>query len=270
MKHALLVAACALFIVVAPSAWAFPAFINGGFENGNLTGWTSSGLKLDGTATPGQTSVVTTSTDPRTNNLLALPNQGSWCARVGDENAELYDDVMSSSLSQREVVGISDPADVYCSWAAVALQPTNGGHTLAETPYFQIEVKHYVGNAGTGTVLHSEKHFTGVPGFTELGWLQGPTHSSGLGNDSAGIWWYRPWDTFHVNLSSADIHTGDGLEVVLTTKDCSLRGHASYAYLDGFGTTPPGEPTPEPTPLALLGFGLAAIGGWAVRKARRP
>ena len=257
MRVVTVLGVCAL-LLAAPAAYGMPDFINGGFEDGTLNGWISSG----------QTNVVSAGLDPRTGDALAFPLVGSFAARVGDENAWGYSGDEFSSLRQRETVQASDLSDLYFAWAAVALQPNNGvPHTLDETPYFQVDVLRYIGGTGSPVVLHSEQHYTGPVGSTEPGWLPGVTHNAGLGQDDAGDWYYRPWDLFHLNLAGFGINVGDDLEVVLTTRDCSLGGHASYAYIDGFGTTPP--PVPEPGSLALLGAGLLAAVGLGGRRTFR-
>jgi hypothetical protein len=189
---------------------------------------------------------------------------------VGDEICWAVTGPEYSSIRQIETVQTTDLQDLYFAWAAVGLVPTNGGHPVVNTPWFQVEVNWYH-QAGGMQVLASEQFYTGNPGAITPGWLQGLTDSGyeyGQ-NTGPGIWYYRPWTQYHMNLGGAGVLVGDRLEAVLTTRDCTQSGHASYAYLDGFGDTPPipGD-VPEPSTTVLLGLVMvsAATGGFLRRR----
>lgn len=224
-----------LALLVLAAAPASADIINGGFESGNLSGWTVTG----------QTSVVSGGTDPRTLGHLSLPGVGGFSAMVGDAVAWGFTGSQSSSISQQFT---SDGTDLYFAWAAVGLVPTNSfPHDINETPWFQVRI------TKNGTQVAEESFFTGNIGSILPGWTAGATQPDG-GTNNAGIWYYRPWETYHLSGLAAD----DVINVILTTRDCTPSGHSSYAYLDGFGGTPP-DIVPEPTTLLLFGTGLAAV-----------
>ena len=230
---------CLFFIAVPAGA----DIVNGGFEAGSLAGW----------VTTGQTSLTNAGFDPRTNNVLSLVGVDSHSAKVGDQTAFGYTGSQYSSLSQVWEKGATFD-HLYFAWAAVGLVPTNNyPHSTAQTPWFQIKVE----DITTSDILFSQEYFTGNIGSITPGWLPGAQHTSSLGTDDPGIWYYRPWTTFDLNLDT--IADGDTLKVTLTTRDCTPTGHASYAYLDGFGTTPPIIGTPEPGSILLLMSGLIGL-----------
>jgi hypothetical protein len=257
----LAITAVLVLMGLAGTAYAFPNFINGGFEDGSFYGWSTSGT----------TAITNAGFDPRTNNLLQTVGDGAHSARVGDQNAWAFGSPQYSSISQTETVQTTDLQDLYFSWAAVGLVPTNTPHTAIETPYFRLDVIWHQQGGGSVTLL-SEEHFTGEIGSITPGWQAGAVHTPSLGDDAAGIWYYRPWTTFHMNLGGQGILVGDQLQALLTTRDCTLAAHASYAYLDGFGTNPPDIPSdvPEPSTTALLGLVMvgAVTGGFLRRRKR--
>jgi len=239
-KRGLLVGLTFSILVVAALAQAAD-IVNGGFETGNLSGWTSTG----------QTSVTSAGTDPRTNNNLSLVGVGTHSALVGDATAYGYAGSMSSSITQNFTRGTTYD-HLYFAWAAVGLVPNNGVyHATDETPWFQILVK----NLTDATTLFNQNYYTGNIGSITPGWYAGSNIS---GTNDEGIWYYRPWDTFDLDLTG--IAATDELQVILTARDCTLSGHASYAYLDGFGSLKPDINTvPEPGTFALVALGLGGL-----------
>jgi hypothetical protein len=249
-----------ILVLAAPVAVAMPNFVNGGFEDNNFNGWTGTG----------QNYIMNGGFDPRTMNLLPTVYTGQHSAKVGDEfsygwygnynGAPPAVNDQYSSISQRETVGAADVKDLYFAWAAVALQPA-AGHAYLETPYFQIDINRY--HNAIKSVLYTEQQYTGSPDQPNLGWLQGALDNDNLGGNyhDGSTWFYHPWDVFHIDLSAAGILPGDDLEVVMTTRDCTISGHAGYAYLDGFGIDRPVPNIPEPSTVGMLGLGLAALVG---------
>lgn len=259
-----------LAALVSSPAWAI--FTNGGFEDGDFTGWTKAwGLNYglngsppftytDVVITPGGldlSAVVGAGTDPRAPQLV-LPRVGSYTARINDESPNYHLNLIKQSAPI--TAADRDPNDgklhVRFSYAAVLQDP---GHPPADQPFFFVILR----NVTKGTVLFEEMKYANQSGYA---WTITP--------DPGGA---DPWasNTAFINqdIIVPDADLGDTLEIETLGADCAYSAHGGYVYLDGFGSAviPPGPTTtaiPTLSEWALILLSLA-LGGAVVFGQRR-
>lgn len=254
MKHKvkliLMVAALAL-VLLTPAAWG--QFINGGFENGDFSGWTKNGGYWYGgsyywTGDPGKSAIVTPGTDFYTNNALQMVAYGNYAARVNNYDGNYHFSTLSQTVSNW-----SDPG-VYFAWAAVLEEPGNV-HPESDAPHFKISLF----DNTTNTTLYSKAFNVYNAGSTGITWKKGYY-------DGYNQWWYNDWVIASLDASGVQGHT---LTLEVLAADCGWGGHGGYAYVDGFGGSPPPPPPPPvpvPASIILLGSGLAGLAGFSRRR----
>jgi hypothetical protein len=230
------------------SAVAYAGFNNGGFESGDLSGWTVnygnnygvsdlnnpvasigfSGWDYPAYGTPA--GVV-----PKGSSDTYLPSLGgvitdNYAARLNDLDGDYH----VTQISQTGVIDASDltggatSADLYINWAGIMDDP---GHPRDAEPWFIVDVLK-----------------NGNPFFREI---QYADTAAGGGWTQTG---YYPYSGDAVWAKSGQVHLtgldlGDSVTVNLTVADCAYGGHGAYAYLDGIGTAyvpPPPPPTGVP------------------------
>ena len=245
-------------------------FVNGGFEAGNLTGWTlNSGVWYsDGSQTvndsyQSDSSIISNSaaTDPNSGGNLREVLQGANSFRLNNQANGAHFSTLSQTVTDYT------SADMYLGFAAVLENPTNP-HTEEQTPKFNFSIFDVTKNETLYAVQFDSRNAVS----------QGITWNTGVTTGNNSTWMYSDWNIIHVDTS---LLQGDTFEITVSAYDCALGGHGGYAYVDSFSPIMPvANPgvttnfieasslseTPEPSQVATSTMVVLCIGGFIIRR----
>lgn len=229
MKSSVLV--CVAVIAALFTLPAHAQFQNGGFETGDLSGWTIGGgsnpgltgsppftaasIVINGSS-PGPASVVGAIIDANAPDIVL--------ARIGQHTAKINDEATGALVTTlKQTVQVTnadiDSGDglphIRFAYAPVMDDP---GHSPEDQPYFYVAIRRVSDNS----VLFEKIAYSGQPDANFL---------NGTGN-----WKYLPFQDVDAVLPADAV--GESVELTVIAADCSLGGHAGYVYVDGFGSSP--------------------------------
>ena len=228
-------------VVTHTPAWSDA--VNGGFESGNLGGWTveftnvsedGSGNRVFGTWSTTQPSghpgarVIDGTEAP-------LPVVGSLVPYCDGFMAQINDPLGGSHATRiRQSIAITSN-DLYCGAIKVrwgALLQVGGHHTDQQQAFFQIDIK--VNGSVVETFAANSNDASVANGWTIV---NDYVYTSG---------------TFVHRLDKVDV--GDDVEVIMMVADCTLNGHGGCAFIDCVTLDAPcgrscplSDPIPQPS-----------------------
>ncbi len=261
MKQAISAAALLSLVVWSGQASA-DGFVNGNFEDGTFTGWTTGG---------GYTSIPTDNLNPNaffsggsaynpSATVIEVTSLGGLDAITGastvysgNHAVRVNDSINNDSVSVlKQSVNNYQDNQIAFAWNAVLQE----SHDLNDSDAFNLTLR----DDTTGTVLVNRSYSSAsAPGiFTQFADLY------------TGTWYSSGWKTETLDVSALKGHS---FTLSLLATDCPYGGHAGYVYLDGFGGTAPTQGpvtgnVPEPESYALMVAGALVVGG-SLRRRRR-
>jgi hypothetical protein len=228
-------------------AVAIADFTNGGFEAGNLTGWTvtsylnNSGVSV---ATPAESTgrsdlnltlggsnytTVVSGSGPETQTDPALGSGASFRYPLFGTNAARVNYTTSNStnangLAQQMTITTADidPADGK-PHVRLAVAPVieSAPHDPQDQPYYFVGVR----NITDGTTLFTTYKYSNQPGVP---WKTSGSHQ------------YTDWQLIDVAPGPGQLDVGDVVEVEVIASRCNPTGHDGWVYVDGVGAFIPG------------------------------
>ena len=238
-------------------------FVNGGFETGDTSGWTTGSgyraLVYNADLTPGDflpggssyrgdlqhSAVVDKGTMAHTDGALDQVYSGNHSFRAEDLEIGGY----ASAITQR-VNGYKD-SNIFFAWAATL----EGAHGTNDSATFKLVLR----DETLGTDIISRSYNAAVNGSG--------TDSRFAVTQDGNFFYTKAWQVEQLPLSAGSI--GHDFSLTLLAADCALTAHQGTVYLDGFGAVNP-PPIPEPETYAMMLAGLGAIGFAARRRKGRP
>ena len=232
-------------LATAPNA-ALDFSTNGGFESGDLTGWTTVGAagtgspSVCGTVLPATAAVLPIGIAPYSNGdpLMNQVFSGQYACRLGNDIAwgqSPSTEPQCSSIYQ-DVVLPSGKVNLAFAYAVLASNP---GHGWGDDPYFNVRVE----DMTVPAVLYDTTDYT-----TSYNAAQ-PCNPWCLGGyDSYGGAYvvYRRWEKVVLDLSPIAGHT---VRISVKASDCSPSAHFCEVFVDNFGTPCDDTLPPDPSPL---------------------
>ncbi|HPU20307.1 MAG TPA: PEP-CTERM sorting domain-containing protein [Alicycliphilus sp.] len=241
--------AAAILMTLGTSAYA-GAFVNGGFEDGNLNGWTGGGgFWTNAVLQPAPVNPSVYNAGAPNNTIMSGGTDAITGAnRVygGAYSVRVNDDVNNYSVSTiRQSVTSYTNNNIFFAWNAVL----EASHRLTDSDYFSLTLTD--DTAGTTLVSRGYSSAGSIGGGTT-----GVTWTQAVNDNS---WYTSGWVVENIDLAGLGA-VGHDFTLTLLASDCPYSGHAGYVYLDGFGAVnPPTGQVPEPGSLALLGLGFAGL-----------
>lgn len=261
MTRILTGAAACVALGLTPAVQA--GFVNGGFETGDLSGWTvqygdNYGVNiLDPLSSVywGSWDYPSYGTPARvvdkagfSDGYLSVPSGANMF--IGNKMAALNDIEGYYHVTQISQTGVIDASDMtggatsaslYVNWAGVMDDPS---HPQDAEPWFIVTVN-----------VNGSKFFEEIHYANEGGW------------DLTGNYYGDPVYSKAGQTVVPGLQLGDSVDVMLTIADCAYGGHGAYAYLDGIGTAyvPPPDQVPDGGMTAVL-FGIGTLGLATLRR----
>ncbi len=211
LKALLLIIFAAFSLGSFESCWAW---VNQGFETGNLTGWLVS--YGNSVLPPSTASAVLQGPAPNTNGGLTMVHSGTYACQLfsssGDSN--------HLDFAQIEQSDIVPPATPWISfWFAAVLSGAHYSQKPTQAPYGSdsFVLAEILGPSGT---IYSQRY----------SWYDNKSQlvDDGLAN-SAAPWMHLPWTQYYFDLTA---YIGQPVTIVYTAYDCCCSGHYSYGYID--------------------------------------
>lgn len=212
-----------LIILLSLAPIASAQLVNGGFETGDFTGWT----------TDSQAVINSPAADPYVPSINKV-HDGLYAAQIGDDHSVCPGDPNWDSWIEQSATVQPHPNDELSFWYAVV---TLGAHATGEAAAFVLTVT--VGNV---EVFRSTNEAYDTPAPAP-GWIW------------VGSIGYYDWTQVSVDLSA---YVGQTVTLRFLVQDCIYCAHWAYGYLDGIGLAPPQPVIPE-VPLGTIMVAAAMI-----------